>query len=349
MPEICTPDFEKFLLQASAFFPEEERSGSYTGEFSWSYGKHSLFHFCRRAFYFHYILAQGGWDRYANALCRQAYKEKYLLSFEDFLEKTAMYALCNALPDLRELIEEEERQEILLERMKFYASKMLFLSLKHLRENGAWKDPRFLSFRELYYKEGSFSGYEDLMECAREVLRDFFRYFPLSDMYKLLTAASSAAIRYPEHFPHFLCENVPVFQKPFFSVVVGGYSVQYRFSFRDRGEEKETAGEENELSGEKIFALYVQKKYPFCKAKIHTFFLPVSGKEGMENWKETFLTPAAAEIPLLLKSCGEIRKYLLSAPLEAGEIRKECREKKCFFCRFRGVCEKMEKNIPERR
>ena len=342
-------DFERFLLQASDPPFEKADRNLYLGEFSWSVSKHRLFHFCRRAFYFRHILAQGGWNDYSDEWHRQAYIEKYLLYFEDFLQKTVLFALCNSLPFLRETEQEEVRKELLLERMKYFASLFLFRSHQFLREKGMWSDPRYLSFAELYYRDGRFSSCEDLMEEAKDVLRKFFQYFPESEFFRAFALASAPSIRYPDDFPVFKQENITILQSPFTGILAGGALCKYTFSFRQKSAESTNCGKEAIISGENIFALYVKNKYPFYKAKVHTFYMPV--KELFSAGKDESIPPFQEEIcegsppdPVhILQSAQSIREYLLSSGLSAVPEREECNTTKCPFCRFRGICERTEK------
>ena len=332
-------DFERFLLQASGSSEEKEKEYSYLGEFSWSGSKHFLFQYCRRAFYFRYILAQGGWDAYAEKLHRQAYVEKYLLYFEDFLQNTVQYALCDALPGLREMTDEKERRELLLEKMKYSASFFLFRSLQFLREKGMWSDPRFLSFAELYYRDGRFSSGEELIEEAKDVLRKFFQIFPTLDMYEKLALAPAVSLRLPANFPAFSCGNsITVLQRPFLALLSGGCLCKYSFSFRQKKEAEN-------FSEERIFGLYVQNKYPFYKGRCHTFFMPVAANNNTPVFLEETLEPEAADPEKINESAELIREYLLSSPLLKNfPMREECKVSGCPSCRFRGVCEAAEKN-----
>lgn len=341
-------DFDRFLLQASGSPFEKEGENPYLGEFSWSAGKHNLFHFCRRAFYFRHILAQGGWNEYADELHKQAYMEKYLLYFEDFLQKTVLFALCNSLPFLRETELEEERKDLLLERMKYFASLFLFRSLQFLREKGMWSDPRYLSFAELYYRDRRFSSCEDLMEEAKEVLRKFFQYFPESEIFREFSLVSAPSLRYPENFPAFRSGNITIFQSPFTGILAGGSLCKYSISFRSERERISDTEKKEGVSEESIFALYVKTKYPFYKAKYHSFTM--SAKELFSPGKEESVSPfqeeireaAAADTAIIGESAAAIREYLLSADLSTLPVREECKKVKCPFCRFKGICERTE-------
>lgn len=70
-------------------------------DFSWSPLRHWLFHFCRRAYFIRYYLAQGGWNIHSHPLARTAYLEKYLPSVTEWMgtafEKAAGDAVRKAV------------------------------------------------------------------------------------------------------------------------------------------------------------------------------------------------------------------------------------------------------------
>ena len=59
-------DFRKSVLQSSLWLKDISQD-----TFSWSAGKHRLFHACRRAYLIRYYIAQGGWDAGASQIARK--------------------------------------------------------------------------------------------------------------------------------------------------------------------------------------------------------------------------------------------------------------------------------------
>ncbi len=70
-------------------------------EFSWSLTRHRLFRRCERAYFLHYYFAQGGWDRYADELVRQAYAAKKSVSYAHWLGEVTNRVLEEALDRVR--------------------------------------------------------------------------------------------------------------------------------------------------------------------------------------------------------------------------------------------------------
>ena len=320
------PDFDRFLLQGTA--SPEENGEAYAGEFSFSAFKASLYSFCRRAWYFHYLFAQGGWNSFADEFRRQAYKEKFLVSFSSFLSFVVQESLRKSLPEIREE-KTSEREKALLEAMKVHASRLLFLAGSFLREGGMEKDPRKLAFYDLCYPTGKFENYEDLLECAVSRLRQFFHVFPESGFFRLLAGISSPCWRYGEDFPSFSLEGVSVFLSPCLYALSGGVLHSFRVFFHAPGK-----GEEESFA-DRIFALYAAGRYPGHKGKVNVLFFPE--KEAFAEERSFFPTPADKEE--ILAKAEEILNALRTPVMENFPCTQE--KEKCVSCRFKGICGRM--------
>lgn len=319
------PDFDRFLLQG-AFSPEEEKK-SYTGEFSFSAGKYRLFCFCERAWYFHYILAQGGWDRYADPLSCQAYREKYLLSYPAFLSGVFLSSIEKSLPVIREETKEYCRMEKLLDAMKYHASREIFLSLNFLRTGGMEKDPRKLSFLDLYYDTGKFANFEELIECCKDSLRHIFRFLPETKYFSFIASLPAPAWRRAEKFPSFTLDGLCIYLAPSLYALSGGHFYSFPLYFHKEAEKSDTLY--NTLS-----ALYTQKKYPGHKGK--NFALFFDEKENVCCEKEVETSVENQENIFIYAE--KMMKKLQDPRMENFPCTEE--KEKCSFCRFRGVCKK---------
>ena len=69
--------------------------------FSWSVSRHLLFHHCRRAYFLHYYLAQGGWDPYADPLLRFVWSAKKYKTYSERLERSTEEILRFSFDTLR--------------------------------------------------------------------------------------------------------------------------------------------------------------------------------------------------------------------------------------------------------
>ena len=69
--------------------------------FSWSVSRHLLSHRCRRAYFLHYYLAQGGWDPYADSLLRFTWTAKKSLLYHEWVEHHLEEILRRAFDTLR--------------------------------------------------------------------------------------------------------------------------------------------------------------------------------------------------------------------------------------------------------
>ena len=320
------PDFDRFLLQGTA--PPEENGEPYAGEFAFSAFKYASYGFCRRAWYFHYLFAQGGWNVFADAFRRQAYREKFLVSFPSFLSFVVQESLRKSLPGIREG-KASEREKALLEAVKYHASRHLFLAGSFLREGGMEKDPRKLAFFDLYYPTGKFENHEAFLECAVSRLRQFFHIFPESGFFRLFAETPSPCWRYGEEFPSFSLEGVRIFLSPCLYALSGGVLHSFHVFFHGPGKEEEAS------FAHRIFALYAEGKYPGHKGKVNAFFFPE--KESFAEEKSFFPIPAEKEE--ILVRAEEILNALRTPVMENFPRTQE--KDKCAFCRFKGICGRM--------
>lgn len=323
------PDFDRFLLQST--FLQEEAERAYTGSFSFSAGKLRLFLFCKRAWFFHYILAQGGWDKYADALCQEAYIQKYLLTFPAFLSRILTSAIRESLPAIREEIKEEKRLDTLRSAIRYNASKIIFLSHNFLREGGMENDPRKLSFYDLYYPTGKFENAEDLIESGKDILRNFLPQFFHSDLFRTLASFPAVAWNYGEQFPSFTLRGITVFLPPSLYALTGGNFYRFSFSFSFA----RTLPEETTLS-DGIFSLYAEKRFPGHKGK--RAMLHFQTEENI--LQEKVCSPRKADEEVILTQAHEMLKVLQKPQMEYFPCTEE--KENCLSCRFRKVCEKLQ-------
>ncbi|MBR2364756.1 MAG: hypothetical protein IKA79_06105 [Lentisphaeria bacterium] len=323
------PDFDRFLLQGT--IPEEEKQERYTGVFSFSSYKYSLFHFCRKAWYFHYILAQGGWDRYAEDSSRQAYKEKYLLSFSAFLSGIVISSIKESLPVIREEEKEEKRRDALLDAVRFHASKHIFYANNFLREGGMENDPRKLSFSDLYYRTGRFENTEDLIENSKDVLRGFFLDLPETEYFRSIAFLPSPAWHLAGKFPSFSLDGLPIYLAPCLYALSGGFFYRFPVYFHDHPQK-----EDGLLSADGLFGLYAANQYPGHRGKIHCVYY----QEQEKLLTEKSFLPSPAEKENIFSAAKEMME-LMQDPQPENFSYTEKKER-CSFCRFRGICHKLQ-------
>jgi len=66
-------------------------------DFSWSILRYDLFRTCKRAYFLRYYLAQGGWDKYAHELVREAYFEKYMTTVNEWIRQTFQNSISEVI------------------------------------------------------------------------------------------------------------------------------------------------------------------------------------------------------------------------------------------------------------
>ncbi len=322
------PDFDRFLLQ-STFLPEEEKR-SYTGNFSYSAGRYSLFRFCKRAWFFHYIAAQGGWNEYTKDFCQEIYTQKYLVSFPAFLSNILTSSIRESLPLIREEEKEDKRLSILRDAIRFRASAIIFHAHHFLRNGGMDSDPRRLAFFDLYYRTGKFENGEELIENCKDILRNFLPQFFQSSFFRVLALLPAPAWRYGENFPSFILDGLTIFLPPSLYALSGGCLYRFAVSFFEEYKESFSS------SSDALFALYTESKYPGHKGK--KVFLHYSEKENILTEEVTY--PTAEEKELIFSRAEEMVKYLQDPQISFFPCTEE--KEKCIFCRFRKNCKNPE-------
>lgn len=64
---------------------------------SWSFYRHNLFSFCKRAYFYHYYGAQTGWDKYSDKRSRALHKLKQIKHFNSWIEELTVKAIQDNL------------------------------------------------------------------------------------------------------------------------------------------------------------------------------------------------------------------------------------------------------------
>ena len=145
-------DFRKSVLQSSLWLKDISQD-----TFSWSAGKHRLFHACRRAYLIRYYIAQGGWDAGASQIARKAFTEKYLRTFPAWLAEMLADSLAETLLQLKNVPKHKRRGE-LIHALKLHLSHRIFLADIFLESREYLNDPKKLALFDLYYRTGRFSS-----------------------------------------------------------------------------------------------------------------------------------------------------------------------------------------------
>ena len=129
-------DFRKSVLQSSLWLKDISQD-----TFSWSAGKHRLFHVCRRAYLIRYYIAQGGWDAGASQIARKAFTEKYLRTFPAWLAEMLADSLAETLLQLKNVPKHKRRGE-LIHALKLHLSHRIFLADIFLESREYLNDPK---------------------------------------------------------------------------------------------------------------------------------------------------------------------------------------------------------------
>ncbi len=153
-------DFERDIIAAATV--GHPLTGSV---FSWSFLRHQLFFFCRRAYFIRYYLAQGGWNRHSHELTRYAYFEKHLPDREQWLAGTMEQAISRSIKICR-----GNRKDFIPALSRNLSAAVR--QLQHSLENESWmQDPKLPGLLEVFHYEKGFRDIEELTASMIPVLR----------------------------------------------------------------------------------------------------------------------------------------------------------------------------------
>jgi hypothetical protein len=179
------------------------------GERSWSLARAKLFESCQRAYFCRHYLAQGGWDQYANALQRQCFVEKQLVTCKAWSERVLNDSLSESvdatlkLPDSRRVVE-------LARQFQYEVASRIAEGAVQLR-NRAWEnDPKMLHLFEFHYGLERLELFEN---CAKE-LRKAAKDFVQTDVFLSLAAVERNAWRRLGSFESFRLNGLEIWTSP---------------------------------------------------------------------------------------------------------------------------------------
>lgn len=118
-------------------------------QFSWSLRRRQLYELCRRAYYFHYYAAAGGWDSFADENTRLIYRLKHLCSTEEWLHRILVEAVRTTFVRRRPQV---RGNLVFMSALLRQECSRQFRLGWHDLESEKWRqDPKTLNLTELYY------------------------------------------------------------------------------------------------------------------------------------------------------------------------------------------------------
>lgn len=328
-------DFRKSVFQAALWLRDISQE-----TFSWSAGKHRLFHTCRRAYLIRYYIAQGGWDASASQIARKAFTEKYLRTFPAWLTELLTESLSDTLLQLRS-VPEHKRKEELIRTLKLRLSHRIFLAETFLMERKDLTDPKKLSFFDLYYRTGRFSSGREILAQSKQFFRDFFACFPSSSLLERILRTDVLAWRVPPGFLLMKCKSIPVYLRPRIYALAGDGVTALSFALfpseEDRPKVSYSSSEPSaESLADSLFASYASGR--FNTEKVATFIFTLCGRDVEED---AFL-PSPAPESLILESAAEMLAHLPSSRASLEDFPPSPEVSRCARCPFQGTCSYLE-------
>ncbi|OQA83870.1 MAG: PD-(D/E)XK nuclease superfamily protein [Lentisphaerae bacterium ADurb.Bin242] len=327
------PDFDRFVLEATSW--KEDVS---PGTFSWSAAKYRLFRFCERAYFLRHYLAQGGWDAYSCERAQQAFLEKYLSTFDEWLGSVIEDSLDRALRETMPYHVSSGRGAALTEALQVHVSRHLLRAEPELRFEEYWSDPKKLSFAELYYHTGEFASYKELLEAAREILSGFFSGLESSGLMERLLELDPLGWRLPPDFVEFPFAGTRIHMRPWLWALHRGKAVGIAFRFVHnpaKVPERKYADPGNGLS-EKVFALRVSQRYAGWSPEVW------NGVCVGDRFEWSSFRPSPVTEEFVRDSTLAMLEKITAVPsIALTDFPKTEESAACENCRFRGVCRDM--------
>jgi len=168
-------------------------SGGVLPPFSWSLQRRKMFEFCRRAYYFHYYGAAGGWDQHEPERTRLIYRLKQLRDVESWL---------------RQILDDALSQTFLTRRPQF-KDNLVFMSARlrqacAIRFRREWNDlerenwrndPKLLNLVEIYYSS-DLTWRRKIFDYAQLRLEQLYRSFVTHPLATVLSDLDSSLFRH---------------------------------------------------------------------------------------------------------------------------------------------------------
>ena len=325
------PDFHRWLLHAAktgqALPPDE---------FIWSPAKHFLFRKCQRAWFFRHYLAQGGWNTLSSDPAMHAYLLKYLDTADSWMSSAAEESLSGALLDIARF-SGEGRVRGLTEAFQTRVSGHLLRARDDLKENTYLDDPKFTSFRELYYDTGEYSSASEMLSIIQERFRDFFRQWDLLHLSEELAAVDPLDWRLPPEYRLFSHAGQKISLRPWIYAVrhrtVTAWTLRFDFSASENENGFQADDEEYGLP-ERVLAAWCERRYPDFELEIRKCRMT---PEGLVMRTEI---PVPVSEDLVMRSSGEMLEIINRPDGLKSEIFPRLNDPaSCSNCRFRELCE----------
>ena len=324
-------DFRKSVLQSSLWLKDISQN-----TFSWSAGKHRLFHACRRAYLIRYYIAQGGWDAGASQIARKAFTEKYLRTFPAWLSEMLEGALSEALLLLKN-VPVHKRGKELIQALKLSLSRRIYLAEIFLENREYLNDPKKLSLFDLYYRPGRFSSVKEIPEECKRFFKEFFITFPDSGMFRKILETDVLSWRVPPDFILMHCGSLPVYLRPRIYAFGrdGVLSLEFHLHPRERDLPEVSYADTPGVLADSLFASYVSGRY-HAAAECRSFMLCAG------NVTEDAYTPSPADEERIHDSASEMLSVLPSSASSLEDFPPSREPQRCSRCLFQGTCSYLE-------
>lgn len=269
--------------------------------FSWSVSRHLLFRRCRRAYFLHYYLAQGGWDPYADPLRRFTWTAKKSLLYHEWVEHHLEEILRRSFDTLRNVP---------------FPFRRRMLGTKFQKE--------LIALREIWRSREESPGSHDPAKALNE-LKDALISFLASESCAAITHGQNLTLFNKAFKPSFSFNGLELWYNPGLIWREGSVLASFRIHLEKPSAEFIKAESD-------MFAL---------SAKLHTGTkdtLSIFRYRSDLGWKEIQSAGNAESAERRICKDAEEMQELASGESVNMLDFPVCTEKQCSSCRFAGVC-----------
>lgn len=299
-------------------------------ELTWSVSRDKLFRTCKRAYYFNYYGAWGGWDRNAPSRTRKLYTLKQIKNLPMWAGEIVHDVIAEALRGYA-----MQKKPISTGELQARARQKLRNGWREAVNRDWLQKPKKTNLHELYYGNGKSLPAEQTERVKRRVY-NCLQAFAESAVLKEMLAASYLSWKPVDTLDSFMLDDhLKVWCAVDFAFVApnGKLKVLDWKTGRERPDDLKL-----QLA---CYAQYVQQKWvtPIEQQDLQAIFLPDNARASNYEIRAAELIDAKDKI---LNSAAAMRAKLIDpATNEAREEDFPCSQdpQTCQQCRFREICE----------
>ena len=306
-----------------------------TPDFSWSLSRYGLFNRCRRAYYYRYYGASGGWDVYADERKRFMYLFKHMKKTEAWLEELTKHAISSVFQKNRS----SAGKEILERHIYSEVSRLFFQGWQQVQAREWQSDPVKLNLFEPYYSDDD-SPFFASLDKVKIRMGQIVKAFVASELFEELAALDFLAWKLHAKPVSFHVAGTKVWAAPDLVWADKGRIclLDIRLSRKEKGKKKKDT-----LSPAAISVIMTKHKLRTepARTNFRTMYIEtLPDKDAIESYDCASVDIGAVE-KAISESANEMRS-LLGKHGEADEssfpMVSDSPAKDCSACEYKLIC-----------